>query len=240
MSHEALTGDRAMNTAALEWPVQPRPAFVASYVENGHRKLLPMSDRELQRGELFIRRVLSGDRWTPGRYALIISNLFDAAHVIALERVLTSNRLIVANCEASPYDGARIESTLRRFDVPVVFGVTPVVLDALKMVGFDAATLFKGRTVWASGEAWRTLKDAPGIDIRRFELIGPVFALEGRFGGGLHVDGREWHLEPEGDHTYVTSRLDRAATFKRLKINQPLAINPEPCASAATGPRILL
>ena len=121
-----------------------------------------------------------------------------------------------------------------------MFGVTQVVLDAIKIVGFDAAALLKGKTVWASGEAYHALKDTVGIDIRRFELIGPVLALEGRYGGGLHVDGREWYIEPEGDHTFITSRLDRATTFRRLKINQPLAINPEPCASAASGPRVLL
>ena len=220
--------------------VHPTPALVSSYDENGVRKLMPVADRELQRCELFIRRVLSADRWSRGRFALVISNLMDTAHIVPLERVLSSNGLVIANCEASPYDGSRIESTLRRFDVPVVFEISPLVLEAIKMVGFDPAAMLNGRTVWASGAAHQALKGAADIDLRRYELIGPVLAMEGRYGGGLHVDGREWRLEAEGEAAYVTSRLDRATDFRRLKINRSLAFNPEPCASAASGPRVLL
>jgi len=217
-----------------------RPVAVLNYDENGVRKLMPVSEREFMRSELFIRRVLSADRLERGRFALIISNLLDGPHVIPLERVLIASGMVVTNCEASPYDGARIESTIRRFDVSMVFGVTALVLDAIASVGFDAATLFRGKVVWASGEAFGRLEGAQGVDLRRYEIIGPVFALEGKHGGGAHIDGREWRLEPEGAVTYVTSRLDRAMAFSRLPLNRGLSLNPEPCVSAAFGPRVFL
>ncbi len=217
-----------------------RPVAVCNFDENGVRKLMPISERELMRSELFIRRVLSADRLERGRFALVISNLMDAPFVIPVERVLTSNGMITTNCEASPYDGARIESTIRRFDVAMVFGVSALVLDAIASAGFEAAKLFEGKIVWATGVGHDRLVDAPGIDLRRFESIGPVFAFEGRLGGGVHIDGREWLLEPDGEVTYVTSRLDRAMSFQRLKINRKLAISPDPCVSGAFGPRVLL
>lgn len=217
-----------------------RPVAVCNFDENGVRKLMPVSEREMMRAELFLRRVLSADRLERGRFALIISTLMDAPYVIPIERVLTSNGMITTNCEASPYDGSRIESTIRRFDVAMVFGVSALVLDAIASAGFDPAKLFEGKIVWACGEGFERLAGVPGVDLRRFESIGPVFAFEGRHGGGLHVDGREWLLEPDGEVTYVTSRLDRATPFERLKINRKLTISPDPCVGGAFGPRVLL
>ena len=215
-----------------------RPMAIAGYDENGTRKLIPLSERELMRAETFIRRVLRPDGFQRGRNALIVSTLRDAIYIIPFERALHAMGLVCCHSEANPYDGARIESTIRRFDIALVAVVTPVVMKAIRAMGFDPATLFQGKVVWASGEAYDELKGAAGIDLRRWVTLGPAFAIEGKHGDGAHVDGREWKVECEGGATYVSSRLDRAQPFDRLRIDLPTTLNAAPCPSGAYGPRI--
>jgi hypothetical protein len=218
--------------------VMLRPMAIASYELNGTRKLMPLSERELMRAETFMRRVLRPEGFRRGRNALIVSTLRDAAHIIPFERALHSMGLICCHSEANPYDGARIESTIRRFDVALVAAVTPVVLQAIRSVGFDPAGLFRDKVVWAAGAAYDELSGADGIDLRRWVTLGPALAIEGRHGDGAHVDGREWRIECEDAVTYVSSRLDRAQRFDRLRIELSTRLNAEPCPSGAYGPRI--
>lgn len=217
-----------------------RPAFIGGYDDNGRRKLMPVSDRELARTEAFVRRVLIGEALDRGRYALLIATLRDAPQMMPFERALIARGLVVCNAEANAWDGARIESIIRRFDVVMVATVNATVLDALSNAGHDPVKLFQGKIVWASGAGYNKLAGTPGIDVRRWATIGPALAIEGKHGGGAHVDGREWHVETDADTTYVSSRLDRAMAFDRLAVPLKAKINRAPCPSGAFGPRIIL
>lgn len=175
-----------------------------------------------------------------GRHALIISTLLELPHMMPFENVLISMGLVCCCAEANPYDGARIESIIRRFDIALVAVVTDVVLQAIRSAGYDPATLFAGKIVWASGAAYTALQSVPDVDLRRWETLGPVLAIEGRHGGGAHVDGREWVIEPEKEATFISSRLDRAHDFTRLRVDRPVRLVTEPCPSGAQGPRVVL
>lgn len=216
------------------------PLAVSGYYANGTRKLMAVSHREMFRAETFLRRVLRAERPVRGRHALIISTLLDLPQIMPLENVLISMGAICCCAEANPYDGARIESIIRRFDVAVVAVITDIVLQAIRSTGHDPLTLLAGKIVWAAGAAYETLQAVPDIDLRRWAMLGPVLAIEGRHGGGAHVDGREWEIESEGGATYVSSRLDRAHDFHRLRIDMPVKIVTGPCRSGAQGPRIVL
>ncbi len=224
-----------MNTAAML-----RPTAISGFDDNGTRRLMAVSDRELGRMETFLRRVLRSDHGLRGRYALITSTMRDMAHIAPFERVLISKGLICCGAEANPYDGMRVESIIRRFDVAVVAVVTPIVLQAVHSAGHDPFKLLAGKIVWAAGNAYEELRGVPGIQLRRWQALGPALAIEGPHGGGAHVDGREWNIEPEGNHTFVSSRLDRAHVFDRLRVDMPVRIVTEPCPSGAYGPRVEL
>ena len=215
-----------------------RPMAVSGYDHNGTRKLMPISDREIGRSETFLRRVLRADPSMRGRYAMIISTFRDMPHMTPFERVVISRGIVCCGAEANPWDGARVESTIRRFDVALVAAVTPVVMQAIRTAGHDPAALFAGKIVWASGAAYDELAAAGGMTLRRWATLGPALAIEGMHGGGAHVDGREWRIEPEGDITYVSSRLDRAQSFERLPVEMRVRIVPDPCPSGAYGPRL--
>lgn len=217
-----------------------RPACIASFDHDGVRRVMPVTERELQRTESFLRRLLASEADLRGRFALIFGTQGDAPQLGPFERALMARGVIVTNSEANAWDGARTEATIRRFDVALVAVVTGIVLDAIGNAGFDPVALFQGKIVWASGEGYQRLKGAEGIDLRRWIPLGPAFALEGRHRGGAHYDGREWRIEAEGDTTYVSSRLDRAMVFDRLPVNVACSINEAPCPGGALGPRILL
>jgi hypothetical protein len=217
-----------------------RPMAITGYDDNGTRRLMPISERELIRAETFMRRVLRADRLQRGRFALIISTINDAAHIMPFERTLMSMGLVCCNSEASPYDGARIESTIRRFDIALVACITPTVMTAIESAGFDPVKLFRGKIVWASGTAFDALAGEDGIDVRRWIVLGPALAIEGRHGGGAHIDGREWDIEPMAGALHLSSRLDRAQAFDRLGIDLAVRLNTDPCPSGAFGPRIVL
>jgi hypothetical protein len=217
-----------------------RPMAISGYDHNGTRRLMMVSEREIGRAETFLRRVLRAEALPRGRYALIISTFRDMPHMMPLERVLIQAGVINCGSEANLYDGARIESTIRRFDVAIVAVVTATVMTAIRSAGHDPRKLFHGKTVWASGKAYDELSGEPGIALRRWEVLGPALAIEGPHGGGAHIDGREWKIEPEGGVTYISSRLDRAQPFHRLAIERACRVVDEPCASGAFGPRIEL
>ena len=215
-----------------------RPLAIAGYEVNGERRLMPISEREVARMEGFFQRVLAAESFHRGSYALIIGTMYDANHMIAFEHTMTHKGLVNCFSEASPYDGARIEAAIRRFDISLVAVVTDVVLGAIRSLGFDPAKMFRGKVVWASGPAYDELKEAEGIDLRHWITLGPAVALEGCHGGGAHIDGREWKVETEENATYLTSRLDRAQPFRRLRLDQRIRLNAAPCPSGAFGPRL--
>lgn len=217
-----------------------RPSVIAQYEHGGVKKLLPISEREMQRTDAFFRRVLASDWDLRGRFGLIIATQGEAAHFAPFERTLISRGMVVVNSEANSWDGARTEATIRRFDVALVAGVSGIVLDAIGFAGFDPVQLFQNKIVWATGDAYERLKGAEGIDLRLWIPLGPAIALEGRHRGGAHYDGREWLIEAEGDKTYVTSRLDRAMAFDRLEFELASSINEAPCPGGALGPRLVL
>ena len=215
-------------------------SFVARYRIGTAQHLMPIGARECDRTQEFFARVIREERIARGRKALIISSFAAAAAMLPFERALIEMGLIVCNSEASPYDGARTEATIRRFDIALVAPVSGVALDAIAAAGFDAAILFRGKIVWAKPDAYARLQNIDGIDLRRWIEIGPVTAIEAKQGGGALIDGREWTLEPEGLTTFVTSRLDRATRFNRLRVPVALSLNRHEFQATLPGPRVIV
>jgi hypothetical protein len=218
----------------------PALSFVGRYTVGDTPHLLPIGAREADRAQEFFARVLREEGIARGRKALVIATLGEAASIIPFERAAIDQGLIMCNTEDSPYDGARTEATIRRFDIALVAPVSGTAVDAIAAAGFFAGELFRGKTVWARPDAYARLQTIPGIDLRRWLEIGPVTALETKNGGGLLYDGREWLLEPDGKVTYVTSRLDRAQSFTRLRVPVEIRLNLHEYSAALPGPRVVL
>lgn len=214
------------------------PIYIARYLRDGAAYPMPVGAQESARAQHFFACVLREEGIARGRKALIIGTLAEANALLPFERALIDVGLVVCNSEASPYDGMRTEATIRRFDVALVAPVSGVALDAIAAAGFDATDLFRGKIVWAKADAYARLQGSPGIDLRRWLDIGPVTAIEPRLGGGLLVDGREWRLEPEDNALYVSSRLDRAMDFTRMKFHLAAKPNLHPYNASLPGPRL--
>ena len=113
------------------------------------------------------------------------------------------------------------------------------VLEGLKMMGHDAAAVFKGRTVWARPDAYDAVKAMPGVAARRVVLVGPALALECAK-GGLHIDGREWDVTVEGEELVLSSRQYRIDPVSGLKTGLPGALTDTPCACGSPDPHVRL
>ena len=122
----------------------------------------------------------------------------------------------MCNVDASEFDGARLESIVRRFQPAAVFGVNGDILKSLRGLGHDPVKLFAGIPVWARPDAYAELAPfAAQLKLHRWMEIGPAFALECGERNGVHYDAREWSIEAEGGELLVTSRMARATTFER-------------------------
>lgn len=217
-----------------------RPRAIAQFDDGGTTRWLPITERELARADSFYRRLLSSDWNLRDRFALIIGTQGDAAWLSPLETALQERGMTITNSEANAWDGARTEATIRRFDVAIVAIVTKVVLEAIRNAGHDPVTLFQDKIVWAEGEAYEELKDAQGIDLRRWVQLGPAWAMEGRHRGGCHYDAREWTIVSEGDVLYISSRLDRGLAFDRFAVPIKAQIHKDPVPGGSLGPRLVL
>ena len=65
-----------------------RPSAIAQFSDNGVTRLLPISEREVNRTIAFFRRVLASDWNLRGRFALILGTQADAYFLAAFERAL--------------------------------------------------------------------------------------------------------------------------------------------------------
>lgn len=218
----------------------PAPILIGNLRTEAGLEPLPVSGAEMQRTQMAVERVLASFSVERERLVLLISLLEDSAFAIPIERAVMSLGLLITNADTSPYEAARIESILRRFDVAAVIGVSKVTLDGLAAAGHSPADLFSGRIVWAYDEALEPLRDVPGITLRRMREIGPALAMECVDGSGLHVDSGEWLVEMEGGEVLLTSRLARSTPFRRYRTGVSGSLSDAPCACGNADLKIVL
>ena len=213
-------------------------AFLGSFLDENTLAFLPVSIPELYRSQQTIERVLSTFGFERGSYVLLISLLENSVYAVPFERALMGLGLLITNADRSEYESQRIESIMRRFNVAAVVGVTHSILDSLINAGYSISTLFRGRVVWATEDAFRKLQDVPDIVLRRVLEVGPAFGLECVAGEGIHIDCTEWTYEMEAGEILISSRLARAIDFKSHPTGVNGRLDYSPCRCGNSDPRI--
>lgn len=216
-----------------------QPLFVARYRANGHDHWMEMGEAEIARAQTFFTRVVRLENFPVDSKALIISSYADAAFMNPFERALIDLGMVITASENSPFDGARTEATLRRFDVRLIAPVSAMALDAVIAAGHDPLQIFKGRVVWAWPDAYERLKGADGIDLRRWFEIGPVILFENAR-GVLAYDSREWSIDFKGAQATVSSRLTRRHVFDALQVTLPCGMEHGPVEDGFAGGRAVI
>jgi hypothetical protein len=215
------------------------PELVGRYFVDTQPHFLPLSTREITRAAEFLGTVLDTYQFAPGRAVLLVCQFEEAAQFLPLEEALTDRGLILANAEASLYDGGRAESILRRFDICAVIGLNAPLLDSMEGLNVDVEKALAGKVVWARPCAYDRLSGMRGFTLRRYLEVGPTLGLECVHGGGAHVDAREWSLSERGGEVRVTNRLMRALPLQDAETGLRAAVDRSICDCGLADARIV-
>tara|TARA_R110002049_G_scaffold9363_2_gene47875 strand:+ start:1147 stop:1818 length:672 start_codon:yes stop_codon:yes gene_type:complete len=215
------------------------PDQIGCYTAHGKTHFYSVKRAELDRAGVQMARTIRSFSFKPGAYVLTISVVQEVVQFAPFEFALQLLGLYGTNADLSPFDAGRVESLARQFDPVAICGVGNEVLEGLKMMGHDAATVFKGRTVWARPDAYDAVNAMPDVTARRVVLIGPALALECAR-GSLHIDGREWVLETKGDEFILSSRQYRIDPVSGLKTGISGTLPDTPCSCGSPDPYIRL
>jgi hypothetical protein len=216
------------------------PELVGRYFVGTEPHFLPLSTREMTRAAEFIGTVIDTHGFQPGKAVLLVCQFEEAAQFLPIEEALTDRGLILANAEASLYDGGRAESILRRFDICAVIGLNAPLLDSMEAIGVDVAEALAGIVVWARPCAYDRLAKMSGFTLRRYLEVGPTLGLECSYGGGAHVDAREWRLSDEGGEVRVTNRLMRALPLENAETGVRGKVDHSICNCGLADPRVVI
>ena len=215
------------------------PDQIGCYTVHGKTHFHSVKRTELDRAGVQMARTLRSFAFKPGSYVLTVSVVQEVVQFAPFEFALQLLGLYGTNADLSPFDAGRVESLARQFDPVAICGVGNEVLEGLKMMGHDAATVFKGRTVWARPDAYDAIKAMPGVTARRVVLVGPALALECAQ-GSLHIDGREWDVTVDGEELVLSSRQYRIDPVSGLKTGFSGALTDTPCACGSPDPHFRL
>ena len=212
--------------------------LIGRYHVGEEATFLPMSIRELTRAGEFAGWVIDSLGLTPGRAVLLVCQFEEAAQFVPLEEALSERGLVLANAEASIYDGGRAASVLRRFDVAAVIGLNAALLDSMVEIGADIEALLAGKVVWARPCAYDRLAATSGFTLLRYLEVGPALALECASAAGAHIDAREWTVADRDGEVRVTGRLLRALPLTDAATGVFARIDREVCGCGLSDPRI--
>lgn len=215
------------------------PAFVGCYRIGAETHFYPVRWPELDRSAIALSRVLRSFNFAPESFVMTVSLTEEVAQFAPFEQAVQILGLYGTNADLSPFDAGRIESLARQFDPVAICGVGKAALEGLAMMGHDAASVFKGRTVWARPDAYDEIASMEGVDAHRCALIGPALALECA-SGGLHVDGREWAVREQDGALLLSSRMQRVAPISDLATGYQGTTVDMPCACGSPDPCITL
>ncbi|WP_084398962.1 hypothetical protein [Henriciella aquimarina] len=207
----------------------PRPDVIGSYTVDGKMHFYGSRRTELDRAGVSMVRTLKSFNFDPGSVITNVSLTPEVVQFAPFEYAVQILGMYGTNADLSPFDAGRVESLSRQFDPVAMIGIGKETLEGLEMLGHDAKTVFRGRTVWARPDAYEAVKVLPEVDARRCVIAGPVLLLECAR-GKLHLDSREWIAESENDQLLLTSRQVRSEPLQRLATGVAAQVSEEACA----------
>jgi hypothetical protein len=215
--------------------------LVGRYLIGDEPYFLPVSQIDLDRATKAYGAVLDSFPAHKGRYSLTISRVEEAVQYVPFEDAVIARQMTVTNADASIYEGARVEASLRRFDVAFVVGVDASILESLRGLGHDPHALFAGKIIWARPDAYAQLREgASGYQLLRWVEFGPAVGVECSKAAGVHLCSQEWAVEEDGGEIVITSRMPRVQPVSKLRTGVRGAVVHEPCTCGAKGVRVSL
>ena len=154
------------------------PDQIGCYTAHGQTRFYSVKRSELDRAGVQMARTLRSFAFPSGAYVLTVSVVQEVVQFAPFEFALQLLGLYGTNADLSPFDAGRVESLARQFNPVAICGVGNEVLEGLKMMGHDPASVFKGRVIWARPDAYAAVEAMPDVTARRVVLIGPALALE--------------------------------------------------------------
>ena len=217
------------------------PVAVGRYLDAaGVAQLLAFSREELKRSTQFYMERLGRYHLPIGTQVLMIS-LFDESNQFApLRDCLKEFGLVMLNSDASYFDAARAESSLRRYSVRVVIGINQTVLKGLRELGHDPAKVLDGAIVWARPDAYQELLACSNFETYLWSEVGPAVAMECSNRSGAHIDRIEWAVESVNGEIVLSSRLARSEHFEQYATGVLGSVDHSTCGCGSSDPRILL
>jgi hypothetical protein len=154
----------------------------------------------------------------PGGVVLIVSMLSQAIHAVPLERAAGICGALYSSADATPFDAFRVAALVRQLEPQVVMGIIADVLDGLGEAGHDPAEVLGSvpAVVTADDDAHARLR-ASGLAPRRWILLGPTSAIEGRDDDGPVYDAGRWDVEEDGGELLVSNLVPRLTEARRLR-----------------------
>jgi hypothetical protein len=213
------------------------PVGIGAFLNASGKTFLPASQEEIDRTDQFVSRTLSTFHFRTGGHILVISMLDMWVQFMPLERGAMDYGLVVCSADDSPWDAARVESIMRRFDVSAVAAVSNDCLNGLEQLGHDPAAVFGDAVVWAYPDACARLDKS---NVHRFMQLGPAIAMECGQKDGLHIDHFEWNVESVDGELQLSSKMPRAMDFKRFATGIRGEVEQGICGCGNTDPRIRL
>jgi hypothetical protein len=213
------------------------PVGIGAFLHAGGKSFLPASQEEVDRTDQFVSRMLSTFHFRTGGHILVVSMLDMWVQFQPLERGAMDYGLVVCSADDSPFDAARVESVMRRFDVSAVASVSNGTLDGLAQLGHDPATVFGDAVVWAYPDAIARLDSC---NAHRFMQLGPAIAMECAQKDGPHFDHFEWDVESIDGELHLSSKMPRATDFRRFATGIQGEVERSICGCGNTDLRIRL
>ncbi|HBL92030.1 MAG TPA: hypothetical protein DHV57_11290 [Hyphomonas sp.] len=207
----------------------PSPDVIGSYTVDDKMHFYASRRSELDRAGVNMVRTLKSFGFQPGSVITNVSLTPEVVQFAPFEYAVQILGMYGTNADLSPYDAGRVESLSRQFDPVAIMGVGMDTLEGLKMMGHEAATVFKGRTIWARPDAYDAVVAMPGVFARRCVLAGPVLLFECA-NGNLHLDAREWIGTCKENQLRLTSRQIRAEPVSDLATGISAQISDQACS----------
>lgn len=200
---------------------------------------LPFSLVEQDRARRYALRVLNTFHFRTGSNILLTSTFDETLQFMPFERAVMTYGMVVVSADSTPWDGKRVESIARRFDLTAAAGISKNVVDGLNQLGFKIEELLPGIPVWAKQDAYDDLKALPGMQVYRYLEAGPLVGFECSQGNGVHIDRFEWNIDEIDGEIVASSRLPRCVEFNNFRTGLKARIDRSACNCGNTDPRII-
>lgn len=174
-----------------------------------------------------------------GQPVLLIASTGTLWPFASLQQALLDSTMLPVHAEQSVFDWYRTAAMLRDFKFASVLNLNASILAELEKNAPQAVDRLRHvPVVFAEPEAKSRLAKL-GIVAHAMLNLGPTLAVECPRRLGLHVDGREWHVDAVEGQVHLSSVLPRLHRFDGFATGFRAHVEAAACACGSPDWRIL-